>query len=84
MELVGPVFRFHVTESGIMVRVVDDSGDVVVLDRGRRVIDILFDFLGDPAPGGTTLDVDLVSMDGRFDTEQAGFDLCATVLADTR
>ena len=60
----GNVFEFATIEAGQPFAILDSAGNVLVRDRGviRRMV--LFDTLGDSAPGGVTLDEQIVRVSG--------------------
>ena len=63
-QVEGSVYRFRAHEAGQPFTISDSTGRVVYRDSGLLVFDILFDTLGDDAPGGEELSFDVVAMRG--------------------
>jgi hypothetical protein len=67
----GNVFEFTIIEAGQPFVVRDSAGRIVLRDRGNIRRSLLFDTLGDSAPGGIVLDETVLRVSG----PQPGFDL---------
>ena len=70
-QVEGNVYAFTTIEAGQPFVVCDGDGNVVLRDRGVIRHRVLFDTLGDGAPGGITLDDTIVGVGG----PHPGFDL---------
>ena len=79
-HVTGNVYEFVTIEAGQPFVVRDGDGNVVLRDRGVIRRRILFDTLGDSAPGGVLLDEEILGVSGPhpgFDQTEAEF--CAMV-----
>lgn len=76
-QVEGNVYRFRQHQAGQPFVVEDSTGNVVVRDRGLIVFDQLFDTLGDDAPGGEELSVDVQAVHGPHPGFAEDFDFCA-------
>jgi hypothetical protein len=76
----GNIFQFTTVEAGQPFAIRDSAGRIVLRDRGAIRRTLLFDTLGDSAPGGVTLDEAVVRVSGPhplFDMTEDEF--CATI-----
>ena len=76
----GDVYEFTTVEAGQPFTVRDGDGNVVLRDRGVLRHHVLFDTLGDGAPGGILLDDEIVAVGGPhpgFDQPEEEF--CAMI-----
>jgi len=62
----GDLWAFKYQESGVLYKVTDSQGKLVMMDRGRFVLLAVFDTLGDGQPGGIKLSEEIVAMNGQF------------------
>lgn len=62
----GDIWAFTLQETGVLFRILDSDGKVVLQDRGRLVRRGVFDTLGDGQPGGILLAEELLSLSGKF------------------
>lgn len=62
----GDIWAFDFQETGVLFRVVDSAGKVVLTDRGRLTRRGYFDTLGDGQPGGVLLFEEFTGMHGKF------------------
>jgi hypothetical protein len=60
----GNIWEFTAHEVGQPFVVEDSEGNVVLRDRGRITLRVLFDTLGDSQPGGDTLEVEITGVHG--------------------
>jgi hypothetical protein len=74
----GDLWAFKYQESGVLFKVTDSQGRLVMMDRGRFALLAVFDTLGDGQPGGIKLSEEIVAMNGQFPTfdEEA---VCAVI-----
>jgi hypothetical protein len=62
----GDLWAFRYQQTGVIFRVTDSQGKLVLMDRGRLVLLAVFDTLGDGQPGGIKLSEETVAMNGQF------------------
>lgn len=62
----GDVWAFHLQETGVLYKLIDSDGKVVLKDRGRLTRTGYFDTLGDGKPGGVFLYEVFTGMHGKF------------------
>ena len=60
----GNIWEFTAQDVGQPFVIEDSDGDIVLRDRGRVTIRVVFDTLGDGAPGGVTLEEELTGFSG--------------------
>jgi hypothetical protein len=77
-HLTGDIYAFTTIEAGQPFVVRDGDGDVVLRDRGVIRHRVVFDTLGDGAPGGTALDDEVIGVGG----PHPGFDLSEEAFCD--
>jgi hypothetical protein len=76
----GNIYEFTTIEAGQPFVIRDGAGNVVLRDRGVIRHRILFDTLGDSAPGGITLDDQIIGIGGPHPGfEQTEEEFCAMV-----
>ena len=73
----GRIIEWITKDSGALWTVRDETGNVVLRDRGSITERYVFDSLGDSQPGGVFLDYEFVKASGHFPS--ADFDLCSLV-----
>jgi hypothetical protein len=78
----GNVYEFKTLEAGQPFVVRDGAGHVVLHDRGVIRHRVLFDTLGDGAPGGITLEDEIVGVGGSHPgSDQTEAEFCAMVVS---
>lgn len=76
----GDIWEFTAQDTGRSFVVEDGDGNVVLRDRGRVTLRVLFDTLGDGQPGGDVLEEEVTGVFGPHPALDAGFCEIATDL----
>ncbi len=81
--LVGPVYRFLSTDTGVQFWMKDSRGRTVAKEAGTIVQDVMFDTLGDRTPGAEFLTEVSIKLKGSYDTFYTSVcDLARPLVAD--
>jgi len=69
----GDVYEFTAHQTGRPLLITDLEGNRLAFERGRVFMTVLFDTLGDSAPGGVFLSEEEPVFHGQFETGDLGF-----------